>query len=111
MVTAEQFKNKGIPPFVEGVKDGWPVIQTMFPMFELQMSNENVFDNIAVGEAKWNEGEVRDSFHKWSDLFAKEGNLVEGAYDLTYGQAWEHFEQGIVPMWPMGSWANHFIMG
>lgn len=104
---AKQFSDKDIPPFVEGVKDGWPIIQTLFPMFDVQMMNKDVYEKIATGKLNWNDEPVRSGFLKWSDLYGD--NFTEDSCDLTYAQTWQSFVLGNVPMWPMGSWANQLL--
>jgi len=106
---AEQLKGKGVTPFVQGVKDGWPLQQDMFSMFDVQAKDPNYYEDMKTGKHKWTDSEVKAGFQKWADLFAKKGMLIDGSMGLTYEQAYQTFEQGKVAMWPMGSWGTEFL--
>lgn len=106
---AEDLKAKSIPPFVQGIKDGWPIQQGMYTMFEVQVQNEGVYEKCKTGEQKWTDSPIKDGFVKWGEFFGKKGIFIEGSMGLTYEQAYQTFEQGKAAMWPMGSWATEFM--
>ncbi len=106
---AAKLKAKGIAPFVQGVKDGWPIQQDMFPLFALQVQKPDYYQKMKTGEHKWTDPEVKAAFQKWAALFDTKGYLIQGSLGLTYEQAYQVFEQGKAAMWPMGSWATEFM--
>lgn len=108
---AEAFEAKGIAPFVQGAKDGWPLQQGMYPMFEAQVKNPDVYEKCKTGETKWTDDVIFNAVKEWSNFFAKKGTFLDGTLGLTYEQAYQTFEQGLVPMWPMGSYATEFFKG
>jgi raffinose/stachyose/melibiose transport system substrate-binding protein len=105
----DQLRAKGVTPFVQGIKDGWPIQQDMYSMFDFQVKNPGYFDKMKTGQTKWTDPGVESAFQSWADLFSKKGNLIDGSMGLTYEQAYQTFQQGKVAMWPMGSWATEFL--
>jgi len=103
---AAKFKDKGISPFVQGLKDGWTVNQMSISQFKLQMEDSSFYDKVKNGETKWTDKHMINAYKEWTDLFAGKGMMYDGSMGLTYEQAFQLFEQGKVPMWPMGTWAS-----
>jgi len=106
IAAAAKFKEKGISPFVQGIKDSWCVNQMSIPQFKLQLEDPEFYDKVKTGEAKWTDDGMVKAYQEWADLFAAKGMMYEGSMGLTYEQAYQVFEQGKVPMWPMGTWAS-----
>ena len=102
---AQAFRQKGIAPFVQGIKDSWTVNQMFIPQFRLQVDTPQYYDNVKTGTAKWTDPEMVKAYQEWYDLFAAKGMMFEGSLGITYEQAYQLFAQGRVPMWPMGTWA------
>jgi raffinose/stachyose/melibiose transport system substrate-binding protein len=106
MAAALKFKEKGIYPFVQGLKDSWCVNQMSISQFKLQLEDATFYDRVKTGGAKWTDASMIEAYTQWADMFAAKGMMYEGSMGLTYEQAYQLFEQGKVPMWPMGTWAS-----
>ncbi len=109
ITAAAKFGEKGISPFVQGIKDSWCVNQMSIAQFKLQLENPSFYDKVKTGEAKWTDEGMLKAYQEWADLFAGKGMMYEGSMGLTYEQAYQLFEQGKVPMWPMGTWASSLL--
>lgn len=106
---AEKLKAAGVTPFVQGIKDGWPIQQDMWPITQVQFENPGMFEKLGTGETRWTDPKIVAGFQKWADLFGQKGMFLEGSSGLSYEQAYQTFEQGKAAMWPMGSWATEFM--
>lgn len=107
VAAVEAFNAKGITPFVQGGKDAWPLVQSVYELYRLDVQNPEFFDKLKTGETKWTDEPVIDALTEYQEVYSK--NLLPGSMGLTYPQSFEAFAQQKVAMWNMGSWATEFL--
>ncbi len=107
VAAAAALKAKGVVPFVQGARDGWPLQQDMMSLFRLQLRRPDFYEKVKTGEAKWTDPDFVDALAIWKKDFAD--NLLPNSLGVTYSQAFELFNQQKAAMWPMGSWATEFL--
>ncbi len=89
VAAADKAKAGGVPPFVVGGADGWPLTQWSDPII-LRVAGAEAFNQLARGEIGWDDERIVESFEVYADLIDKyfpDNALATGFIDATCARA------------------------
>lgn len=111
MALCDEISAAGITPTVQGYKDSWPMAQDMeLFMNKAITADEEIYNKIAAGEAKYTDDLFVDIITKMNEFFQSSA-VTETNMALTYDQAAAYFASGQAAMLMHGEWVLDSIKG